>query len=60
MKEKEIKNDPQMTGKFMRESLTDDREDMRRKFRERTLNVGMTSDVGINYPAEMSSRQLDM
>lgn len=60
MKEKEIKNDPQMTGKFTRESLTDDREDMRRKFRERMLTVGMTRDVCINYPVEMSSRQLDM
>lgn len=60
MEEKEIKTDPQISGRFVIEPFTNDRDFMKRRYRE-TVNciVNMVNDVCINYPVEMSSRQMD-
>lgn len=57
MKEKEIKNDPQISGKFMMKSLND-REFTKRRCRETTdCTVDVVSDMRITYAVEMSSTQ---
>lgn len=58
IKAKEIMSDLKISGRFMSESLTNDREFMKkRRFREiiHTI-VDMLSDVYIQYSVEMSNR----
>lgn len=59
MKEKTIMNDPQMSCRFMMESLTNDKEFMKRRFREMSQIPEMLSDVCIGQPVDTVSRQLD-
>ena len=61
MEETEIKNDPQISGRFMIESLTNDTNFMKRRCGE-TVNcrVDTVNDVCIKSPVEMSSRQMNL
>lgn len=58
---KEIKNDLQIPGRFMIESLTNDRNFMKRRCRE-TVNciVDVVNSVCIKYPVEMSRRWMEL
>lgn len=59
IKTKEIMSDPKISGRFMSESLTNDREFMKkRRFRKIIHTImDVLSDMYIQYPVEMSNRQ---
>lgn len=61
MEETEIKNDPQISGRFMIESFTNDRNFMKRRCGETVNCIADTvNDVCIKSLVETSSRQMNL
>lgn len=57
IKAKEIMSDPKISGSFISELLTNDREFMKKRFREIIHTVlDVLNNVYIHYPVEMSNR----